>query len=184
MKTITRSVLTYMASTGILCGSLAWGSDKPPVPSVPGQAAVTAPTPQSGQVVTPMTGGAGAATPIMRDMNGVPLLVVEFELDHSDIPAAFTPQLNAFGDYLKKHPESTADISGHADNSGHGPANDALSQKRANTVLAYLVGHYAIAENRINAKGYGAATDKPNNSTIAAKQYDRRVYGTINTPKA
>jgi outer membrane protein OmpA-like peptidoglycan-associated protein len=184
MKTMTRSLFGYFVLGTFLSGSVAWGADNPAVPSVPGTTAVTSPAPQAPQQVPQPTGAAAAPSPVVRDMNGAPLLIVEFQTDHSDIPAAFKPQLNAFGHYLKNHPESTADIAGHADNAGHGPANDALSQKRADTVVAYLMSHYGIAMNRMKASGYGATMDKPNNSTVAAQQYDRRVYGTISMPKA
>ena len=146
-----RQIITLVVIGLLVVGSswpeTAHAAEMPAVASVPGQTAIESPAPQPPQpestiksMTPPMPGE------IMRAMDGTPLLVVEFELDHHDIPKAFQPQLNAFGSYLKDHPQTTAQLTGYADNSGHGPANGTLSQKRADTVMAYLLSHYGISE--------------------------------------
>ena len=95
-----------------------------------------------------------------------------------DIPPAFNPNLAAFAKYLKDHPGTRAEISAHADNSGHGPANGTLAQKRADAVFAYLV-KAGVGADRVKAEGYGAVVDKLDNSTANAKQADRRAFGVI-----
>jgi len=172
-----RSIFLGVLFAGVLTVHAA---DNPPVPSVPGQSAINSPTPQ------PPAQGTKPMSPPMpgdvaRDSNGVPTLIVEFNLDHSDIPQAFQHQLNAFGAYLRDHPGSTAALAGYADNSGHGPANGTLAQKRADAVAAYLTTQYGIDSTRLKSHGYGMVTDKPENSTAAARQADRRVFGKITT---
>lgn len=179
-KQLNMGTLGICSLAGILWTSSIWAADNPPVASVPTQSVITSPTPQP-PAPESLTRPENPPTPrsLTRDSKGAPLLYVEFKTDHYDIPPAFYPQLNAFGDYLRRHPQSTAQLSGYADDSGHGPANASLSQKRANAVLAYLAGHYGISTTRIQTEGYGAKTDKPDNSTVSARQDDRRVYGKI-----
>jgi len=183
-KKIT-SVTLGLLTTGSFLAFPVQAGDKPDIASVPGQTAIESPTPQPPQpesTIHPLTPSVPGN--VMRDKNGTPMLVVQFELDHYDIPKAFQPQLDAFGQYLKNHPGATAELTGYADNSGHGPANATLSQKRADSVMAYLLSNYGIAATRIKAEGAGMITDKPDNSTGAARQADRRVYGKITMPKS
>jgi outer membrane protein OmpA-like peptidoglycan-associated protein len=110
---------------------------------------------------------------------GVPMLEVEFQTAHADIPPSFSRSLDAFGKYLQQNPQTQATIVGYADHTGHGPANASLAQKRADTVQKYLVSNYAISVDRIKAQGYGEVSDKIHNMTEAGKQTNRRVIGTI-----
>jgi outer membrane protein OmpA-like peptidoglycan-associated protein len=114
--------------------------------------------------------------------NGMPKLVVEFQTGHWDFPASYKPTLEAFGKYLIANPQSKAEIIAYADHTGHGPANVILAQKRANFVEKYLETNYAVASDRMTAKGYGEVSDKAHNITTADKQADRRAYGTIISP--
>jgi outer membrane protein OmpA-like peptidoglycan-associated protein len=56
--------------------------------------------------------------------------------------------------FLKLHPADKIIISSHTDDLGSNKYNMDLSQKRANSVMAYLISK-GIAANRIQAKGYG-----------------------------
>ncbi len=105
---------------------------------------------------------AGAA---QTDRSGAPKLVVEFQSSHAEIPSSFSENIKTFGQYLADNPGALAEIHGYADHSGHGPANDALAQKRADAVKNYLVTRCAIASSRITAQGYGEISAKPRNST-------------------
>jgi OOP family OmpA-OmpF porin len=165
---------------GSLCTSALWAAETAPITPAPGQTAVESPTPQPPQLVSPSSAQKQPVpAPLSRDSHGAPVVVVEFETDHSDIPSSFHRELNVFGKYLAKHPGSTAQLTGYADNTGHGPANGTLSQKRADAVMAYLVSHSGISASRIKAEGAGPIVDKINNSTAASQQADRRVYGNI-----
>jgi outer membrane protein OmpA-like peptidoglycan-associated protein len=118
------------------------------------------------------------------DVSGAPKLVVEFQTAQAVIPSSYSPNLKAFGKYLTDNPGSLADINGYADHTGHGPANAALAQKRADVVKNYLVTHCAVASSRITAEGYGEVSTKTRNDTEAGKQTSRSAIGTIVQPKS
>ncbi|MDB5280628.1 MAG: OmpA/MotB domain protein [Ferruginibacter sp.] len=65
-------------------------------------------------------------------------------------------------------------VYGHTDNNGSDAVNIPLSQKRAQAVQAYLV-KKGLANNRVEAKGYGAAKPIADNNTEAGKSKNRRV---------
>ncbi|GGH58699.1 outer membrane protein OmpA-like peptidoglycan-associated protein [Filimonas zeae] len=65
-------------------------------------------------------------------------------------------------------------VYGHTDNNGSDAINLPLSEKRANAVKAYLL-KKGMADNRMEAKGYGAARPVADNSTEAGKKQNRRV---------
>ncbi|AKT39053.1 OmpA family protein [Chondromyces crocatus] len=92
--------------------------------------------------------------------------------------------LDAVVSVLKVHPEIfQIEVAGHTDNVGPADMNRTLSQKRAETVVAYLVSK-GIASDRLIAKGYGP--DKPiaDNLTNAGRQKNRRVeFNTVKSPK-
>jgi OOP family OmpA-OmpF porin len=119
------------------------------------------------------------AGPAQTDFSGAPKLVVEFQTAHAEIPSSFSPNLNAFGKYLKDNPQSGAEIRAYADHTGNGPDNASLADKRAAAVKEYLVTRCAVASSRITAKGYGEISEKIRNETEAGKQANRSAIGTI-----
>jgi OOP family OmpA-OmpF porin len=87
--------------------------------------------------------------------------------------------LDAVASALKLHPEIfLVEVSGHTDNVGVAADNKALSQKRAEAVVKYIVGK-GIDANRLQAKGYGAEKPIADNKTKAGQQKNRRVEFTI-----
>jgi OmpA-OmpF porin, OOP family len=64
-------------------------------------------------------------------------------------------------------------VEGHADRRGHHRSNLTLSQRRAQSVRAYLVGRHSIAQERLSALGKGDK-EPVNFATIAAPE-NRRV---------
>jgi OmpA-OmpF porin, OOP family len=65
-------------------------------------------------------------------------------------------------------------VEGHTDNVGPAAANQALSQKRADTVCTWLVSH-GIAADRLTAKGFGDTQPVADNSTDDGRAKNRRV---------
>ncbi len=74
---------------------------------------------------------------------------------------------------LKKYPELVIEVAGHTDNRGSRAHNQALSQRRAETVMAYLKEHGVT--NKMTAKGYGEEDPIADNATADGRQQNRRV---------
>ena len=83
--------------------------------------------------------------------------------------------LKPIGEMLAKHADMRVAIEGHTDNVGAAAANQALSEKRAAAVKAYLVSKYGVDAARIEAKGFGAAKPVAPNADEAGRQKNRRV---------
>jgi len=83
-------------------------------------------------------------------------------------------QLNTMADTLKKCPDIHMTISGYTDNVGNADRNLQLSQRRANAVMADLVGK-GISADRLTAKGQGEENPIADNSTAAGRASNRRV---------
>src|SRR5277367_3227487 len=74
---------------------------------------------------------------------------------------------------LKKHPNLVIEIDGHTDNTGGAQHNLDLSQRRAESVMAYLRSHGVT--NTLTAKGYGEDRPIADNATKEGRALNRRV---------
>ena len=92
--------------------------------------------------------------------------------------ATLQPSSEAILSEIVKLMQDNADlklrVEGHTDNVGGAAANQALSQKRAETVKNWLVSH-GIAADRLVAKGFGDTKPVADNSTDEGKSKNRRV---------
>jgi outer membrane protein OmpA-like peptidoglycan-associated protein len=86
-----------------------------------------------------------------------------------------TPTLKEIGDMLKAHPELRIRIEGHTDNVGAAASNQALSEKRAAAVKAYLEQELKIDGTRLEAQGFGDTKPVAKNDTPEGRQSNRRV---------
>jgi outer membrane protein OmpA-like peptidoglycan-associated protein len=75
---------------------------------------------------------------------------------------------------LGAHPNMRVRIEGHTDSRGGRSYNLRLSQARADSVRAYLVGK-GISSDRMETKGYGPDQPIDNNKTAAGRERNRRV---------
>ena len=65
-------------------------------------------------------------------------------------------------------------IEGHTDNTGKDELNISLSDRRAKSVMKYLVDH-GVAADRLEAKGYGPTRPIADNKTSKGRALNRRV---------
>ena len=75
---------------------------------------------------------------------------------------------------LQQNPDLKLRVEGHTDNQGAAAANQALSEKRAQAVVAWLVMH-GVSATRLTAKGLGQTTPVADNSTPDGRAKNRRV---------
>jgi outer membrane protein OmpA-like peptidoglycan-associated protein len=85
------------------------------------------------------------------------------------------PVLNAVADALKAEPEvKKVMIEGHTDNKGKASKNMELSDRRARSVMNYLIGK-GVAADRLDAQGYGDSKPVASNKTSNGRAANRRV---------
>jgi OmpA-OmpF porin, OOP family len=65
------------------------------------------------------------------------------------------------------------EVRGHTDSTGSKPHNQALSERRAESVMRYLKEHGVT--NSMTAKGYGEELPIASNATASGRQQNRRV---------
>jgi outer membrane protein OmpA-like peptidoglycan-associated protein len=99
---------------------------------------------------------------------------VFFDFDKNELKQESFVELDKLADLLKKNPTVKIEISGHTDNKGDKKYNLALSQKRAESVVNYLV-QKGIAAARLVAKGYGDTMPIAPNDTEENKAKNRRT---------
>ena len=82
---------------------------------------------------------------------------------------------NEFLDIAKSFANARIRIEGNTDNTGSASANRALSYKRAQAVVNYLIKEHNFAKNRFIVIGNGPDKPVANNSTAAGKAKNRRT---------
>jgi MYXO-CTERM domain-containing protein len=91
--------------------------------------------------------------------------------------------LRNLAEVLQAHPEiERVRIEGHTDDRGNDAHNLALSQRRAEAVVAFLLGQ-GVAPSRVTARGYGETRPIANNATAAGRATNRRVETHILGPQ-
>ena len=75
---------------------------------------------------------------------------------------------------LQQNSDVKVSIEGHTDNVGSAAANQTLSEKRAQAVVAWLSSH-GIEGSRLQAKGWGASKPVDDNATEDGRAKNRRV---------
>ncbi|MFN0037845.1 MAG: OmpA family protein [Saprospiraceae bacterium] len=77
-----------------------------------------------------------------------------YDYDKDNIRPDAEPDLQGVVDLMKKYPDMKIELSSHTDSRGNDAYNEDLSQRRANSAVAWIVAK-GITTDRIVAKGYG-----------------------------
>ena len=104
---------------------------------------------------------------------------IEYDIDQAVIRPEYREEVAKVGDFMKKYPTTTAVIEGHTDNVGSYNHNMELSQRRADSVVTYLVDQFGIDRSRLSAKGVGFTRPVADNATNEGKQKNRRIEAII-----
>jgi OOP family OmpA-OmpF porin len=107
------------------------------------------------------------------------ILDLQFEIDNDEIQKDDLEKLAVVGTFMTKYPITTAVIEGHTDNVGSDEHNMALSLRRAQSVVAYLVDKVHIQPSRLQAVGYGNTRPIADNATEEGKRQNRRIGAVI-----
>jgi OOP family OmpA-OmpF porin len=98
-----------------------------------------------------------------------------FDVGSDRIRPESTPTMKIISDMLKAHADLKLTVEGHTDNVGNAAANQTLSEKRAQAIVAYLTTTFAIDRVRLQSKGFGASKPSKPNETPEGRQQNRRV---------
>lgn len=144
-----------------------WGGPVAPegtkTPCSPEPVVAAAPEPQPDPIVQ-----------ALKEIGELRLYGIHFEHD-SDVPKpSAIPALQRLRDALASAPDLTVVIEGHTDADGDENYNRDLSQRRADTVVNWLIGE-GIAAPRLTPLGKGEGQPVASNDTADGKALNRRV---------
>ena len=97
-----------------------------------------------------------------------------FEINKADLKSGAKDLLGRVVTFLKKNPQYHVEVQGHTDSTGPAAFNNTLSQKRADSVVSYLV-EKGLRGDRLTAVGYGSSDPMVANDTKEGRQQNRRV---------
>lgn len=107
------------------------------------------------------------------------VLDYNFEINRDEVQKEDLEKLNVVAIFMRDHPETTAVIQGFSDDVGTYADNMKLSQRRADSVVDYLVDSQRIARSRLSAKGYGESYPIGDNATRDGQRSNRRISAVI-----
>ena len=99
---------------------------------------------------------------------------VLFDVDKATLKPGAREKLARVAGILGSHPDLKIEIEGHADSTGSDDHNQRLSERRAQSVRAYL-GDQGIGQSVVSAVGFGESRPVATNGTAAGRQQNRRV---------
>jgi outer membrane protein OmpA-like peptidoglycan-associated protein len=184
-KAKTRKGAAYGAAAGVAVGLLTGGGNK-------FQAAMI------GAAVGAIAGGsvgyymdkqeaklrqqmAGTGVDVVRKGDNITLDMpggVTFAFNSSDLNAQFHPVLDKVATTLAEYDKTVIEVAGHTDSVGSDTYNQQLSERRANSVAAYLAAH-GVPQPRMVTVGAGEGHPVASNDTEEGRAANRRVEITI-----
>ena len=112
----------------------------------------------------------------------IPVLVrnVFYPFDKAEVSPESAPALERLAKLLTDNPHITIELAAHTDYRGSDAYNVNLSQRRAESVVHYLI-KKGIARERLTAKGYGKSMPKVVNRRLAEQQPFLHENDTLST---
>ena len=99
-----------------------------------------------------------------------PVLIenIFYDFDKATLRPESTTALDELVKLLNDNPHVTIELSAHTDYKGSDQYNERLSQRRAESVVSYLIAH-GIAADRLTPKGYGESKPKTIKKRVAER---------------
>ena len=107
--------------------------------------------------------------------------IVEFDTDKSDIKIYYNSQLDEVAAFLVEDANANVFLTGHTDNEGDQVYNYRLGERRANSVMEYLL-RRGVNYNQIQMISYGESKPKQMNRSNYEKAKNRRVEVNVILP--
>ena len=172
--TVVRPLLVAAAVAVALSGCASSG--RSPLACVPilctfvGEPPAPAPAPRVAQA--PARAPAPPPAPSVQER--LVLRGVNFATNSAEIDPASAVVLDVAADQLRERRGVSVVVEGHTDSTGSDANNQALSQRRADSVRQYLVRKGVPAE-RLGARGFGESNPVASNDTADGRAMNRRV---------
>ena len=99
---------------------------------------------------------------------------ITFKTDSADLNSSFFSVLDSVSLVLKEYEKTIVEVAGHTDSTGSDQYNQALSERRAQTVATYLGGK-GVMQQRMITIGAGEGRPVATNDTADGRQLNRRV---------
>jgi outer membrane protein OmpA-like peptidoglycan-associated protein len=123
----------------------------------------------------------GTGVSVTRNGNDITLNMpgnVTFATGSADLRPDFTATLNSVALVVKEYDKTILEVAGHTDNVGSAQSNQALSERRAQSVATYLE-NQGILARRMMTVGAGETHPIASNNTDEGRQANRRVELTL-----
>jgi outer membrane protein OmpA-like peptidoglycan-associated protein len=119
----------------------------------------------------------GTGVRVQREGDNLKLIMpgnITFAVNSEQIQSGFYDVLDSVALVIRKYDKTLLDIRGYTDSTGSFEHNQALSERRAQSVASYLIGQQ-IAASRVRTAGYGPRYPVAPNNTEAGRAQNRRV---------
>ena len=120
---------------------------------------------------------AGTGVEVIRQGDDLVLRMpsgITFPVDSSAIQPQFRSTLDGVAQTLSTYDQTYVDVLGHTDSTGSDAYNQALSERRAQSVADYL-SMRGVARARMGIRGYGETQPIASNDTELGRSQNRRV---------
>jgi OmpA-OmpF porin, OOP family len=99
---------------------------------------------------------------------------IRFETGRADIDRDSAGLLDRLVEIAMRCPTANIEVAGHTDAAGEEVANQALSEKRAQAVINFLV-QAGLSANRFTPAGFGSTQPLASNDTSDGRAQNRRI---------
>jgi len=124
---------------------------------------------------------AGTGVDVVRQGDNITLNMpgnITFAFDSSNLQPQFLPVLDNVAGTLSQYNQTIVEVAGHTDSVGTDSYNQALSERRANSVAGYL-GSRGVMQQRMIVVGAGETRPVASNDTDSGRAQNRRVEITL-----
>lgn len=124
---------------------------------------------------------AGSGVAVVRQGDNITLDMpggITFATNSADINASLYPTLDKVAQTLTQYDQTMIEVAGHTDSTGSAAYNQALSERRAQSVASYLESR-GVRQQRIMVVGDGENHPVASNDTPEGRARNRRVEITI-----
>jgi outer membrane protein OmpA-like peptidoglycan-associated protein len=119
----------------------------------------------------------GTGVRVQRDGDNLKLIMpgnITFAVNSEQIQPDFYDVLDSVAVVIRKYDKTLVDVRGYTDSTGSFEHNQALSERRAQSVASYLMSRQVTA-SRVRTAGYGPRYPIAENNTEAGRAQNRRV---------